>query len=65
MVRKARGFREVIRDTSRHSYKHTSIGHSKNTRVRNKHKKLNKKVYPNGKPMYRGQGKWQINLTRK
>jgi len=25
--------------------------------VRNKNKKRIKKVYPNGKPMYRGQGK--------
>ena len=39
MVRKARGQREVIRNESRHRYKHTSIGNSRNTRVRNKHKK--------------------------
>jgi len=57
-MRKARGIREVLRDASRHKYKHTSIGKSRNTRVRNKNKKRIKKVYPNGKPMYRGQGKW-------
>ena len=57
MVRKARGLKELIRDSSRHKYKHTSIGNSRNTRVRNKNKKRIKKVYPNGKPMYRGQGK--------
>ena len=56
-MRKARGIKAVIRNESRHRYKHTSIGNSRNTRVKNKHKKLNKKVYPNGKPMYRGQGK--------
>ena len=39
-------------------YKHTSIGNSRNTRIRNKNKKRIKKVLPNGKPMYRGQGKW-------
>ena len=60
MVRKARGLRELVRDSSRHKYKHTSIGNSRNTRVRNKNKKRIKKVYPSGKPMYRGQGKWQI-----
>ena len=60
-MRKARGFREVERNESRHRFKHTSIGKSRSTRVKNKHKKLNKKVYPNGKPMYRGQGKWLKN----
>ena len=38
-MRKARGFREKIRDESKHRYKHTSIGNSRNTRVKNKHKK--------------------------
>ena len=56
-MRKVRGIREVLRDASRHKYKHTSIGNSRNTRIRNKNKKRIKKVLPNGKPMYRGQGK--------
>ena len=56
-MRKARGFREKIRDESRHRYKHTSIGNSRNTRVKNKHKKRQSKVKRNGMPSYRGQGK--------
>ena len=64
-MRKARNFFKKAHDFSKRKFKHTSIGKSRNTRVKNKHKKLNKKVYPNGKPMYRGQGKWQINMTRK
>jgi hypothetical protein len=56
-LRKARGLREVIRNESRHRYKHTSIGNSRNTRVRNKHKKRSKKVKGNGRPSYRGQGR--------
>ena len=56
-MRKARGFREKIRDESKHRYKHTSIGNSRNTRVKNKSKKRQKKVYPNGRPRNRGQGK--------
>ena len=56
-MRKARGFREVIRDESRHRYKPTSIGNSRNTRVKNKHKKRQKKVKRNGSPAYRGQGR--------
>ena len=43
-MRKARGLREVIRNESRHKYKHTSIGNSRNTRGRNKHKKEVKKL---------------------
>ena len=56
-MRKARGFKEVLRDASKRKYKHTSIGNSRNTRIRNKNKKRIKKVLPNGKPMNRGQGK--------
>jgi len=64
-MRKARGFKEVLRDASKRKYKHTSIGNSRNTRIRNKNKKRIKKVYPNGKPMYRGQGKWMNNMKTK
>ena len=56
-MRKARGFREKIRDESKHRFKHTSIGSGKNVRVRNKHKKRQQKVRANGMPSYRGQGK--------
>ena len=56
-MRKARGLREIIRNESRHRYKHTSIGGSKNVRIKNKHKKRQQKVRGNGKPAYRGQGK--------
>ena len=56
-MRKARGFREKIRDESKHRFKHTSIGSGKNVRVINKHKKRQQKVRANGMPSYRGQGK--------
>ena len=57
-MRKARGFREKIRDESKHRYKHTSIGNSRNTRVKNKHKKRIKKLKGGtGSPAYRGQGR--------
>ena len=56
-MRKARGLREVIRNESRHRYKHTSIGSGKNVRVKNKHKKRSKKLQGNGRPAYRGQGR--------
>ena len=56
-MRRARGLREIVRDESRHRYKHTSIGNSLNTRVKNKHKKRNQKVRGNGRPAYRGQGR--------
>lgn len=55
-MRKARQLFKTAHDFERKKFKHTSIGNSRNTRVKNKHKKLNKKVYPTGKPMYRGQG---------
>ena len=55
-MRKARGLRELVRNESKHRFKHTSIGSGKNVRVRNKHKKRQKKVYPNGRPRNRGQG---------
>ena len=56
-MRKARGLREITRNESRHRFKHTSIGNSRNTRVKNKHKKRQSKVKRNGQPKYRGQGK--------
>ena len=56
-MRKARGLRELVRDESKHRYKHTSIGNSRNTRVKNKHKKRSKKLKGNGSPAYRGQGR--------
>ena len=56
-MRKARGLREIVRDGSKHRYKHTSIGGSKNVRIKNKHKKRQRKVNGNGSPKYRGQGK--------
>ena len=56
-MRKARGIKEVLRNENKHRFKHTSIGSSKNVRVRNKHKKRQKKVYPNGRPRTRGQGR--------
>ena len=55
-MRKARGIKEVLRNESKHRFKHTSNGSGKNVRIRNKHKKRQKKVYPNGRPIYRGQG---------
>ena len=61
-MRKARGLREVIRNESKYKYKHTSIGGSRNVRVKNKHKKRQKKVKRNGSPKYRGQGKWMNNM---
>jgi len=63
-MRKARGIKQVIRNESRHRYKHTSIGNSRNTRVKNKHKKRQKKVKRNGSPKYRGQGKWIYQHTK-
>ena len=57
-MRKARGLRELVRDESKHRYKHTSIGNSRNTRVKNKHKKRSKKLKGGtGSPAYRGQGR--------
>ena len=56
-MRKAKGFKEVSRNENKHRFKHTSIGSSKNVRVRNKHKKRQQKVRANGMPSYRGQGK--------
>ena len=57
MVRKARGLREIVRDESRHRYKKTSIGKSRNSRVNNKHKRRQQKVNKgNGRIINRGQG---------
>ena len=61
-MRKAKQLFKTGHDFERKKYKHTSIGNSRNTRVRNKNKKRIKKVLPNGKPMYRGQGKWTNNM---
>ena len=55
-MRKARGLRELVRDESRHQYKKTSIGKSRNSRVNNKHKRRQQKVNKgNGKIINRGQ----------
>ena len=55
-MRKARGFKELLRNESRHRYKKTSIGRSRNTRINNKHKRRQQKVNKgNGRPMHRGQ----------
>ena len=56
-MRKDKQLFKTGHDFERKKYKHTSIGNSRNTRVRNKNKKRIKKDLPNGKPMYRGQGK--------
>ena len=56
-MRKARGQREIIRAESRHRYKKTSIGKSRNSRVNNKHKRRQQKVNKgNGRIINRGQG---------
>ena len=39
-MRKARGFKEVLRDASKRKYKHTSIGNSRNTRIRKELKRF-------------------------
>ena len=57
MVRKARGLREIVRDESRHRYKKTAQGKSRNTRINNKHKRRQQKVNKgNGRIINRGQG---------
>ena len=52
-MRKAKGFKEVSRNENKHRFKHTSIGSGKNVRVRNKHKKRQKKE------MSRAQKAWE------
>ena len=55
-MRKARGFRELVRNESRHRYKKTAQGRSRNSRIKNKHKRRQQKVNKgNGRPMHRGQ----------